>query len=128
MKLVALSDVHGNCFALETTLADMKKAGFDAIVCNGDMIQSGSQPHETVQLLRETNCPIGMGNSDAWLLSGVESCGWFVHDEELRIVKQSLGDADALTHPARIAAQRTLRRVNQVDELQQFFDASLRRF
>ncbi|MBI4760186.1 MAG: metallophosphoesterase family protein [Chloroflexota bacterium] len=81
MKLAVLSDVHGNCFALETALADMKKAGFDRIVCNGDMIQSGPQPHETVQLLREMNCSIVMGNSDAWLLSGVETDAHLISDE-----------------------------------------------
>ena len=73
MRILVLSDVHGNCLALETVLADGKKKGFDQIVCNGDMIQGGPQPHETVQLLREMNCPIVMGNSDAWLLTGVET-------------------------------------------------------
>jgi len=73
MKLIVLSDVHGNCLALEIALEDMKKAGFDHIVCNGDMIQGGSQPHETVQFLREMKCSIVMGNSDAWLMTGVET-------------------------------------------------------
>jgi predicted phosphodiesterase len=73
MRILVLSDVHGNCLALETALADAKKKGFDQIVCNGDMIQGGPQPHETVQLLREMKCPIVMGNSDAWLLTGVET-------------------------------------------------------
>lgn len=72
MRILVLSDVHGNCLALETVLADVKKKGFDQIICNGDMIQGGPQPHETVQLLREMKCPIVMGNSDAWLLTGEE--------------------------------------------------------
>ncbi len=73
MRILVLSDVHGNCLALETVLADAKKKGFDQIICNGDMIQGGPQPHETVQLLREMKCPIVMGNSDAWLLTGEET-------------------------------------------------------
>ena len=73
MRILVLSDVHGNCLALETVLADVKKKGFDQIICNGDMIQGGPQPHETVQLLREMKCPIVMGNSDAWLLTGEET-------------------------------------------------------
>lgn len=81
MRIVVLSDVHGNCFALETALADMKKAGFDQIVCNGDMIQSGVQPHETVQLLREMRCPIVMGNSDAWLMTGIETDAHLISEE-----------------------------------------------
>ena len=81
MKLIVLSDVHGNCFALETALDDMKKTGFDHIVCNGDMIQGGPQPHETVQLLREMKCPIVMGNSDAWLMTGVETDAHLIPEE-----------------------------------------------
>jgi len=59
----------------------MKKAGFDHIVCNGDMIQSGPQPHETVQLLREMKCSIVMGNSDAWLMTGVETDAHLIPEE-----------------------------------------------
>jgi predicted phosphodiesterase len=73
--------VHGNCFALETVLADTKRADFDHIVCNGDMIQSGPQPHETVQLLRGVDCSVVMGNSDAWLMSGVETDAHLISDE-----------------------------------------------
>ena len=81
MKVIVLSDVHGNCFALETALADIKKVGYDHIVCNGDMIQSGAQPHETVQLLREMKCSVVMGNSDAWLMTGVETDAHLISDE-----------------------------------------------
>lgn len=73
MKLAVLSDVHGNCLALDTVLADLAQVGVDQLVCNGDMIQGGPQPAETVQRLRELGCPVVMGNSDAWLLSGVET-------------------------------------------------------
>lgn len=73
MKIAVLSDVHGNCLALETVQADPERTGFDHVLCNGDMIQSGPQPHETVQLLRQVDCSIVMGNSDAWLLTGVET-------------------------------------------------------
>ena len=81
MRIIVLSDVHGNCFALETALADMKQVGYDHIVCNGDMIQSGPQPHETVQLLREMKCSIVMGNSDAWLMTGIETDAHLISDE-----------------------------------------------
>ena len=84
MKILVLSDVHGNCLALETVLADAKKNGFDQIICNGDMIQGGPQPHETVQLLQEMKCPIVMGNSDAWLLTGVETGAESPSEERLQ--------------------------------------------
>jgi predicted phosphodiesterase len=84
MRILVLSDVHGNCLALETVLADGKKKGFDQIICNGDMIQGGPQPHETVQLLQEMKCPIVMGNSDAWLLTGVETGAEAPSEERLK--------------------------------------------
>lgn len=91
MRILVLSDVHGNCLALETVLADAKKKDFDHIVCNGDMVQGGAQPHETVQLLRELKCPIVMGNSDAWLLTGVETDAHLISEErrkKLNIVRE----------------------------------------
>ena len=95
MRIIVLSDVHGNCLALETVVEDAKKKGFDQIVCNGDMIQSGPQPHETVQLLRELKYPVVMGNSDAWLLTGIETDAHLISEErrkKLDIVREwSLG-------------------------------------
>jgi predicted phosphodiesterase len=84
MRNVVLSDVHGNCFALEAVLDDLKRIGHDHLVCNGDMIQSGPEPHETAQLLREMKCSIVMGNSDAWLMTGVETDAHLISEERRR--------------------------------------------
>lgn len=84
MRIVVLSDVHGNCFALEAVLDDLKRIGHDHLVCNGDMIQSGPEPHETAQLLREMKCSIVMGNSDAWLMTGVETDAHLISEERRR--------------------------------------------
>lgn len=81
MRIVVLSDVHGNCLALESVLEDFNKNSYDHIVCNGDMIQGGPQPHETVQLLGEMKCSIVMGNSDAWLMTGVETDAHLISEE-----------------------------------------------
>lgn len=81
MKLAILSDVHGNCLALDTVLADIAGLGVDHIICNGDMIQSGPQPAETVQRLRDSKCSVVMGNSDAWLLSGIETDAHLISEE-----------------------------------------------
>jgi predicted phosphodiesterase len=70
MRIAVFSDIHGNCLALETVLADIKKSQIDNLVCLGDAIQGGAQPSETVALLRDLACPIVMGNSDDWLLTG----------------------------------------------------------
>jgi len=73
MKLIIISDVHGNCVALDAVLADIQHESGDKIVCLGDAIQGGPQPAEVVQRLRELGCPAVMGNADAWLLDGEET-------------------------------------------------------
>ncbi|GHO46682.1 metallophosphoesterase family protein [Ktedonospora formicarum] len=73
MKIAVISDIHGNCFALDQVLADIREQGIEQVVCLGDAIQGGAQPTQTVARLRELACPIVMGNADAWLLAGLET-------------------------------------------------------
>lgn len=70
MRLAVISDIHGNCFALDAVLADLERRPVDAMICLGDAIQGGPQPAETVARLRSLGCPVVMGNADAYLLSG----------------------------------------------------------
>jgi predicted phosphodiesterase len=69
MRIALISDIHGNCLALDTALAELRSHPVDQIVCLGDAIQGGPQPTETVAALRALACPIVMGNADAWLLT-----------------------------------------------------------
>jgi predicted phosphodiesterase len=73
MRIAVLSDIHGNCIALDAVLADLKGEQVDQMVCLGDAIQSGPQPAEVVQRLRDLDCPVVMGNADDWLLTGMDS-------------------------------------------------------
>jgi putative phosphoesterase len=75
MRIAIISDIHGNCIALDAVLADLERSplGIDKIVCLGDAIQGGAQPAETVTSLRELSCPVVMGNADAWLLTGQDT-------------------------------------------------------
>lgn len=84
MRLAILSDIHGNAYALDMALADLEEHPADAIVCLGDAIQGGPQPHETVTRLRSLAIPIVMGNADAWLLSGIETGSEAPSPERLR--------------------------------------------
>ena len=70
MRIAILSDVHGNCVGLDAALADLQHHPADQIVCLGDMIQGGPQPAQVVARLRALDCPVVMGNADAWLLTG----------------------------------------------------------
>lgn len=67
-KLAVIADIHANLVALETTLSDIKVQGITDILCLGDVANFGPQPVETLERIREINCPIVMGNNDATLL------------------------------------------------------------
>jgi predicted phosphodiesterase len=73
MKIAIISDIHGNCIALDTVLDDLRGTPVDQVVCLGDAIQGGPQPAATVARLRALGCPVVMGNADAWLLTGEET-------------------------------------------------------
>jgi putative phosphoesterase len=70
MRLGLISDLHGNPLALEAVLTELSAAGVDELVCLGD-VAPGPQPAETVRRVRELDCPVVLGNWDAWLLSEV---------------------------------------------------------
>ncbi len=98
MRIAVISDVHGNCLALDAVLADLQGEAIDQMVCLGDAVQGGSQPAATVQRLRELGCRIVLGNADAWLLDGTESGAeapatpWMLAMREWSLSK--LSDAD----------------------------------
>lgn len=73
MRLAIFSDIHGECFPLDKVLKDIQQQGIEELVCLGDALQGGSQPAETLSRLRELNCPIVMGNADAWMITGTET-------------------------------------------------------
>ncbi len=84
MRIAVISDVHGNLIALDAVLQELRRENIDQIAALGDMIQSGPQPAEVVQRLRELDCPVVMGNSDAWLLTGIETGSESIAEERLR--------------------------------------------
>src|SRR5512146_939322 len=73
MRVAVISDMHGNDLAFEAVELDLQKQNVDQIVCLGDAIQGGPQPAGVVRRLRRLNCPVVMGNADAWLVSGEET-------------------------------------------------------
>ena len=84
MRIAVFSDIHGNDFAFELIEADIKKQKVDQLVCLGDAIQGGPQPAAVVQRLRSLDCPVVMGNADAWLLSGIETGNEEIPPEQLK--------------------------------------------
>jgi putative phosphoesterase len=67
-RIAIISDIHGNLPALEAVLADLDAEGIEQIVCLGDVALFGPQPHEVIARLKDLDCPVVMGNTDAWAL------------------------------------------------------------
>ena len=63
MKILVLSDVHANFFALEAVL-DAAPA-HHAVLCLGDIVGYGAQPNECCARLRELGAQCLQGNHDA---------------------------------------------------------------
>jgi predicted phosphodiesterase len=84
MRIGVISDMHGNDLAFEAVEADISNQQVDQIVCLGDAVQGGPQPVEVVQRLRRLNCPVVMGNADAWLISGEETGDEGIPPERLK--------------------------------------------
>jgi putative phosphoesterase len=70
-RLALISDIHGNCVALDAVLADATAQGANEIVCLGDLAAGGPQPRDVIRRLREVDCPAVRGNADDWLLDGL---------------------------------------------------------
>ena len=84
MRIAVISDMHGNDLAFGAVEADIQNQGVDQTVCLGDAVQGGPQPTEVLRRLRRLNCPVVMGNADAWLVSGEETADEGIPPERLR--------------------------------------------
>lgn len=74
MKILVLSDVHGNRFGLEAVL--QHGAACDAVLCLGDIVGYGAHPNECCEMLRERRAVCLSGNHDAAVFGGI-STEWF---------------------------------------------------
>lgn len=64
MTLAIISDIHSNLEALSAVLDDIRRRSVDEIVCLGDIVGYGPDPHECLATVRALNCPIILGNHD----------------------------------------------------------------
>ncbi len=67
MKLGIISDIHGDCTALETVLDRLENGHqVDHILCAGDLVGRGPEPERVVQAIRERGIFTVRGNHDEW--------------------------------------------------------------
>jgi putative phosphoesterase len=91
MRIALIADIHGNLPAFEAVLAEIAAEPVDQIVCLGDVLSFGPQPHEVLARLRALGCPVVMGNADADVLHPPALDG-------MEGGRRRLGDMDVWTH------------------------------
>ena len=64
MKFAVLSDIHGNIFALNAVLAEIKKYNVDRIFCLGDLAMAGPEPNKTIDFVKSQDWTVIQGNTD----------------------------------------------------------------
>jgi predicted phosphodiesterase len=64
VKIAALSDIHGNLFALNAVLEDVQRRGVDMTVNLGDIFSGGLLPAETADRLLALELPTISGNHE----------------------------------------------------------------
>ncbi len=93
-KIAILSDIHGNLPALEAALAAITDENITRMVCLGDVVALGPQPHEVIARLRALGCPVVMGNTDADLLALARGSSAPGYDDDDRWCAAQLTDDD----------------------------------
>ena len=70
MRIAALSDIHGNLWALDAVLEDVRDRGVDITVNLGDILSGALLPAETAERLMALELPTIRGNHERQVLAG----------------------------------------------------------
>lgn len=83
MTSIALfGDLHGNAVATASTLADIDTHNPDHLICLGDLVGYGAHPNETIDLVRDRDIPVIMGNYDDGIGYERGDCGCAYKDPD----------------------------------------------
>ena len=69
IQIAAISDIHGNRWALEAVLTDIGRRGIRSIVNLGDSLYGPLAPLETAELLLRVDWPAVRGNEDRLIVA-----------------------------------------------------------
>jgi predicted phosphodiesterase len=68
VRILFLSDIHGNYEALQAVLKDAASRDYDRVIFLGDAVGYGPQPVEVLETLEGLGANCIIGNHDEWLL------------------------------------------------------------
>lgn len=68
MRVALIADIHGNATALRSVLDDIASLRVDSVVCLGDLAANGPEPGLAIDMIRELECPVVVGNTDEAML------------------------------------------------------------
>ena len=76
-RLLVFGGPYSNLQATEALLAEARRLGLgpDRLLCTGDLVAYCAEPQATVDLIRETGCPVVQGNCEESLGADAEDCG-----------------------------------------------------
>ena len=89
MRLLIISDVHGNLTALNRVLDSSE--GYDLVICAGDIVGYGPNPEECVDAIRGLHAACVAGNHDAEVAGGESFGANPAASQAIRIHKRLLG-------------------------------------
>lgn len=104
MRIAALSDIHGNLFALDAVLADVERRGVDLAVNLGDILSGPVLPAETAERLMALDLPTIRGNHERQLLTRppekMGASDRYAHDQLMHTHRAWIGALPAVLRPA----------------------------
>ena len=73
MRYGILGDIHSNLSALQTVLTKADELGVERLISVGDVVGYGAAPGECIQMLRERDAVVVLGNHDAASVGIIEA-------------------------------------------------------
>ena len=73
MRYAVLGDIHSNLSALEAVLDAIRPAEVDRILSVGDVVGYGAAPTECIELLREHDAAVVLGNHDSAVVGELDT-------------------------------------------------------
>lgn len=96
MRIVIISDLHGNLTAVSALDDVLKSASADVVLCLGDIAADGPNPRETLAWVQALGCPVVRGNMDDFMLNPYAPT-LPDNERQRRLLEVSIWSAEQLT-------------------------------